>query len=208
MNKKTAVVLLASLAFILAGCGTAKFNNTSLAISGSGEVTQTIIEPFSAEDGTIDELKTMVMSEISGFTGEGKDKISLKKVEQQDANVNLVMTYPSVDTFATFENGKVDSSDIATCFFGTVEEAFAQNLIGTVTLYEDGDQTKSFVNTDTLKTRGDSHVFIYDNALNNSLPITISLPHKIAYASEGVKVDGKNAYIEKEAGSLVMIVTK
>ncbi|MCR5320692.1 MAG: hypothetical protein K6E48_05735 [Lachnospiraceae bacterium] len=208
MYRKIAVSLLICLGILMAGCGEAKVNNTTLSISSKGEVTQNIIEPFSAEDGSLDELKSMVLSEIAGFAGEGKEAISLKKIEQQEANVHLLMTYPSVESFSSFENGKVDSSDLATCFYGTVEQAFQDGLVGTVTLYEDGDQTKSFINTDTLKTRGDSHVFIYDNALNNSLPITISLPHKIAYATEGIIVDGKNAYIEKEAGTLIMIVTK
>lgn len=208
MYKLRTAILIILAAAMMTACGKSSEETTTMLLHRDGTVQHTIVEDFNASDGSVDDLTKMILQKISAFNGSSSDgKISVTKIEADGKDkVRVVMKYPSVTAFHDFNNE--DTSAKASCFFGTVEQAYQAGFdLGKVTVYQNGDTTKALSGDDILAL-GSQHILIYDNAMNSGAEMQIKVYEKISYCSDNVTCTEKTASVKTKAGDLVYLIIK
>ncbi|MCR5715296.1 MAG: hypothetical protein K6G23_00425 [Lachnospiraceae bacterium] len=205
-HKLTVALILSAMLMLMSGCGS-KIDSTTIEVHKNGEVTHTIVEAFDTQGSSLTDLEAMIRSQIDAFAQSNPGaEITLESVESEgESGVKVVMTYEDVATFSNFNNAAVETP--AVCFYGTVEDAYSAGIDVSSLSFAKVDSDETFTG-DAVLSMGESTVFLYDNAMNNGQSVTVILPKKIAYYTDGVTVSGKNAVIGSGGGTTVCVIQK
>lgn len=179
--KRTMLLSLALMAFLLTGCSdTENVNQNTVILNKDGTVIGVIVEEFTDARYNIGELKAMVEEEVGDYNLQtGESKVTLQTFEStEEGNVKVVLKYDSVADYQAFNE--------ETLFAGTVLEAYDAG-------YEFADMKSTagdglvLGKADVLE-KGSMKIAIFSECVN------VRVGGKIAYVSEGVtEVDKKEA---------------
>jgi len=208
MEKWKKAPLLLLVAFLLAGCGKATVEMTTIAIQKDGTIEHTMIEDFNEE--SVDTLRDMMLEKAAAYnkSGSGEGDITVNTVEAGDGVVKVVMAYPDAAAFDGFMNMDVVAVDPALrapFFYGTVEDAYMQGYDLEIRLQSAEDEGTLQGKNDLLS-MGKNKLIIYDNEMNLGAPVQISTQEKPLYISDNVTVAGKNLVEVSETDELAYIL--
>ncbi len=113
------LLIVAGAAALLSGCGKEESagDTTRLDFKKDGQIVHTIVEDFSQDYYSLDELKENVEEQIAEYNGTaGKGGITLDSAEVEEGLIRLVMTFPSAENYSGFYRQAL--------FYGTVKDAF------------------------------------------------------------------------------------
>ena len=194
-QKIKAILMTGAVIVSLCACGQkAVTEETSVKLEKDGTVVNTIVEEFDETLYNVDDLKSMVLSEVASFNSvSGEKSISVDKLEAKDVKVTVAMTFAGAENYVDF-NEKV-------LFFGTVSEAYAKGYSLDITMNstkKDGGQ----IEKEEILAMNDYGIVITEE------PIAIMTPSKIVYASSNVEVlsskSAKATNTEQSAAYLII----
>ena len=174
------VVLLSIMALgvgLLAGCGTPDVVTNTIIIEKNGKVTEALVEDFSKDYYSEEELKTFVESEIEEYKAEAADAdIKLSDLSVEAGTARMTIKYGDAATYRDFHD--------VTFYVGSVVDAQTAGYKFDVNFAEvsDGVAGDSLVGTSTVL-EGEGKVVIIQDA------IEVQVPGTIKYVSEGVTVN-------------------
>lgn len=184
MKKAFKSLMMCSLIMLfLSACGTeAAIEKNTLSIDKKNVVTETLIDDFSKEYYSSDELKQMIDNEVSDYNSSaGADNITVENFEVADKKVKLVRKYTSYKDYAG-----LTGQDF---FVGTVAEAYDKGYSFTDMTDADGEES---ISKSQVLEMSDYKIVICSDVVD------VRVNGKIAYVSSGVKVkDSKTASVEK-----------
>ncbi len=171
MKKSKLLMTVAVSAFIVCACGgsskVADAAVTTLEVSKSGEITQVIVEDFSADYYDLEELKSQVEEETESFnSSKGDSLVKLVSVSQEDTNVRAILAYETPEAYGEF-NSEVMA-------YGEGEDFALSDLPSQVM-----DENRNEVSLSTLDLTG-KHIILTSSGTR------IRTPYKIVYMSDGV----------------------
>lgn len=177
---KKLVVLLSIMALgagLLAGCGTPDVVTNTIIVEKNGKITEALVEDFSKDYYTQEELQSFVESEIEEFKAENTEAdIKLSDLTVETGTARMVIRYGNASTYRDFH--KVNF------FVGTVVDAqsagykFDTNFVAVT----DGVAAEELVGTSMVVAAEGKVVIIQD-------AIEVQVPGTIKYVSEGVTVN-------------------
>ena len=195
MAKKNWIVAALALSVCIAGCGLSQASQSNgIVIDKSGKVTEYIVEEFSQDYYSADELKAMVEEEITDFHGDGT--VSLEKLEAKDNNLYMTLKYSSAKAYTAF-NDVGDAGSIL--FVGTVSDAYASGYNMDVTMKSARDDA-SVITKDSILAQGEKNMVVYSG------DVEVQVPGKILYISEWASADEKYAYPGDNAEGKMMYI--
>lgn len=181
-----AVLLMASLF----GCSkdtTKGYEKSTVVIDEKGKIVEYIIEDFTMDNYSEDELKSKIEAEITNYNNESaQDSISLKEFVVIDGKAKVTLGYVSYIDFEKFNQ--------VTFFVGTVEEAIAGEYDLDVIL-QPQDDSQASIEKSEIADLTDKHIIICDMGIN------IVVPNKVSFFSEDVVLVNS-----KEVETLVGII--
>lgn len=189
-----AILMTGVVIFSLCACGQdVSTEETSVKIEKDGTVVNTIIEEFDETLYNVEDLKSMVLSEVASFNSASDGKsISVDKLEAKDGKVTVSMTFAGTGQYAEF-NEKV-------LFYGTISEAYQAGLDFDITLNstkKDGGQ----IGKEEILGMNDYGIVILEE------PIAVMTPSKIVYASSNVEVlSAKSAKVTSTEQSAAYLI--
>ncbi|MCR5101799.1 MAG: hypothetical protein K6B41_10635 [Butyrivibrio sp.] len=198
-EKKTVKTIITAMlfCFLLVGCGTfnpADAEVSTISIDKEENITSVVVDSFEQDYYDLEELRTMINSEISSFNIEyGEGCASLEDLTQEDGQVKMVMKYSSASNYSHF-------NQIA-LFYGTVSEALMRGYDLSVDFYNtDGEQ----VSAEDISSLSEQHIVITADNSN------IDTPYKIKYMTSGVTLNGSSEAIlpETSDGNVYLILEK
>ena len=193
-QKIKAILMTGAIIIGLCACGQeAATEETSVKFEKDGTVVNTIIEEFDETLYNVEDLKSMVLSEVASYNSvSGEKSISVDKLEADGGKVTVAMTFAGAEKYADF-NEKV-------LFSGTVAEAYGAGYDLNVTLdstKKDGGQ----IGKEEILAMNDSGIIILEE------PIAVMTQSKIVYASSNVEVlSAKSAKVTDTEQSLAYLV--
>lgn len=183
-SRKGLIIGTACLFFgILAGCGTGKFDTTTLVFESKGELVLHIVDEFDENEYDYEELKALNEAEVNVYNSYGKGKATIEGSNLKDGIVRIDIRYDSDDAYFDMNN--------VVLFYGNVDEArnAGYNLTGKVT----GTSGEGLLEQNAWADMKDQRVVVV------SEEIAVNMPGKILYAGDGVTLTGaKNATVEGE----------
>lgn len=185
MKKKRLVMAVAGLALLLGGCAFGgQIDTTTISVDKKGVVTETIVESFEKDYYDITGLETMVSGEITTYNNAaGSEAVKLKSCEEMDTQqVKVTIEYVSSNDYTNMNDREL--------FCGTVSDAYSAGYEFTAMKSEDG---QSIEGTKILEL-GEKGMVISEEALS------IRVPGKIVYVSEGVNMVGENTAVLPDDG--------
>ncbi len=168
------------LTTMLIGCygGNDDLNETTILISGKGEITHHIVETFDKSYYNEDELRSQINDQIEEYCKSKNDDklVKLKELKILDGKATAELIFKNFSDYAAFN--EVDF------FYGTIEEAMAGGYTTDVTLKSaDSDETIDKYEFESLK---DKKIIVTGE------PILIRTPDKIAYTTANIDVIDKD----------------
>ncbi len=209
MKKWNRIPLVFLIVFLLAGCGKATAEVTTIAIQKDGTIEHTMVEEFG--EGSADALQSMMQEKTDLYNSSylsGESGITVTAVEADEGAVKVTMVYPDAEAFDGFMNMDVVAVDPALrapFFYGTVEEAFEQGFDLEIKLQSAEDE-EVLQGKDDILAMGKNKIIIYDNEMNLGAPVQISAQEGILYISDNVTVAGKNVVEVSETDDLAYIL--
>ena len=196
MKKRRLFLAAACLVLLLAGCAfTEEITTTTVVVKKNSTVEEYVITDFDKEYYTLDELEQSLNQQIAEYNrAAGEGAAQLKKVEQIEGSnqVRVVFEYASCEDYS-----KIPISE-RVFFCGTVSEAYNAGY-GFVSMIN--QETGEAISKDSVLELGDKKILIAEEAL------TVKVPGKITYISEGVLVtDKKEAVLPDNTGTLSYII--
>lgn len=180
---KKAVILLSVMALgvgLLAGCGSVDVATNTIIIDSKGKVTEALVEDFSKDYYSQDELKAFVEEEIAEYE-ETHDKgdVKLSDLSVEAGTAKMVMTYADAATYQEFHDG--------TFYVGSVVNAQTAGYDFGVNFYAvtDGALASTYTGTSTVVAEEGNVVILQD-------AIEVQVPGTITYVSEGVTIASSN----------------
>ncbi|MGN0342529.1 MAG: hypothetical protein ACI4DO_07030 [Roseburia sp.] len=175
------MVLIITGSFLLTGCGPAVDADTNTIFVGKdGKISEVSVGDFTAGNYDIDEFKEYVKDEIDTYEdSDASGKVKLKKIQEKDGTVKLVMEYSDYSTYVSFVGNEL--------FTGTVVQAMAAGYEFPSDFYEVTDAILAEDTTDR------SDVIVNDdyNVVITDAVTDVSVSGTICYVSEGVTVKDK-----------------
>ena len=115
--KKRRVILLLVPALLLAGCGgIAKAEETTVTVDENGRITQALVEDFSQENYSSQELEEEIDGLIEAYNGETQSSaVSMESCQVKDGQARVILEYGSDEDYRAF--------NLVDFFAGTVEQA-------------------------------------------------------------------------------------
>ena len=160
----------------LCGCNKQEVQNTTLAISKNGKITQTVVEEFPTGEYDLEELKKMNETEVSQYnTSVGKEAVRVEGTELKENKIVLRMEYADANAYFDM-NGNV-------FFYGTIQQAKQAGYTLEETLStQDGQEQIAPQDWSSMDER---HIVIV------SEPVAIKTYANILYYSSGVTIQDK-----------------
>ena len=190
--KKWKMLLLCTLIVVtLTACGNlSDISGDTIVIDKKGVVTGVIVEEFKESYYDGEELKNMVMQEVSDYNGEaGSENVTLSSFEVKDGIVSVFLEYKNANDYKTFNDKEF--------FAGTISQAYdaGYNFVE----MKSADGTKTLLPEEVLE-KGDSHIIIWEE------PVAIRTSGAIAYTSSNVEIKAnKEAAATAEDGLFYII---
>lgn len=177
------VILLSIMALgvgLLAGCGNPDVATNTIIVEKNGKITEALVEDFSKEYYSEDELKTFVEEEIAEYESEhekGDVKLSGLSIEADTAR--MTMTYADAAAYKEFHDVEF--------YAGTVVNAQTAGYQFDVNFYAvtEGALADTYTGTSTVVAEEGNVVIIQD-------AIEVQVPGTITYVSEGVTVNSSD----------------
>lgn len=195
MKKILSMISMVLLGLLLMACGRQKEMGTTFEMNKKGEITSTIVEEFSEDYLDADELKQLVLREISEYNAiSSDDAIKISKLHQKnkDNPVTVIMKYKSAEDYGAF-------NDLPT-FYGTLTEAAMHGYDVNGKLFD--PEGENGITAEELKEMQGHHLLVVSESM------TVNLPGKIVGISDCVEKTGKKeARVTLEKGS-AYILTK
>lgn len=115
--KKHRMVLLLASALLLTGCrGISKAEETTVTVDEDGRITQALVEDFSQENYSSQELEKEIAGLIETYNGENQSKgVSMESCQVKDGQARVVLEYASSEDYRGF--------NLVDFFAGTVDQA-------------------------------------------------------------------------------------
>ena len=196
MKRRILFLAAACLALLLAGCAfTEEITATTVVVKKNGTVEEYVITDFDKDYYTLDELEQSLNQQIAAYNqAAGEGAAQLKEVKQIEGISQIRVQF----VYASFEDyEKIPVSD-RVFFCGTVSEAYEAGY-GFVPMI--GQESGETISKDSVLELGDKKIIIAEEAL------TVKVPGKITYVSEGVTVtDKKEAVLPENTGILSYII--
>lgn len=197
MKKIKYLLLILIISLMLAACGNpaTKDPDSNISIEKNGSVEAVIIDSFEQSYYNLDELKTMIDTEIDGYNQVSGKKIELKKLSLDNDIVRVIMSYDSTEDYAAFNS--------QTLFVGSYDEAVAKGYSMNVIL-------SSAVNPSQTISEPDIKAFNKEKIVITDAAETIYVPGKILYISDNATVleGAKSAKSSGLNNGLIYIVYK
>ncbi len=180
---KKLVVLLSVMALgtgLLAGCGTPEVATNTVIVEKNGKIIEALVEDFSKDYYTQEELQAFVEGEIADFVAENAEaEIKMSKLTVEAGTAKMSLRYGNADTYRDFHKvnfyvGTVAGAQGAGYEFNTGFVAVTEGAAGTDV------QTADAVLSPEAK------VVIIQDA------IEVMVPGTIKYVSEGVTVNASD----------------
>ena len=177
------VVLLCVMALgvgLLAGCGTPDVATNTIIVEKNGKVTEALVEDFSKEYYSQEELEAFVESEIEEYKSENADAdIKMSDLSVEAGTARMTIKYGDAETYRDFHQ--------VNFFVGSVVDAqtAGYKFEGNFVAVTDGVAGDSLVGTSTVL-EGEGKVVIIQDA------IEVQVPGTIKYVSEGVTVNSED----------------
>lgn len=196
-RKWSMAIAILTAGLFLWGCGGKEQDNigqlgTTIDLQKDGSVVVSIVDEFSPDLYSSDGLKEMILSEAAAFIQENpQHKVTVDKIEEKDALVEVVMTYSSADAYTAFN---ADAYNGDTIFYGKVKDAYDAGISLDTTLHH--VKNEETISKDGLMQLGDRNILIMGK------PATIRTKSNITYISDGITVSGKKtATLTKPEGA-------
>ena len=166
--------------FFLFGCGSDNNEETSnIAIDKDGKISYVMVEDFSKDYYSLDELESMVRSELEIYNdGWDEPHIILETSEliakDDDSKVKLSLSFETSDDFTAFNEDYL--------YYGTIEEALGSGYSLSPSLVDkDGNPLEDGFFDDNQGL----HIIITNSKTG------ITCPYNISYMSKGITLNGK-----------------
>lgn len=196
MKRKILFLAAACLALLLAGCAFAEeITATTVVVKKNGTVEEYVITDFDKDYYTLDELEQSLNQQIAAYNQTaGEGAAELKEVEQIEDSSQIRVRF----IYASYEDyEKIPVSD-RVFFCGTVSEAYDAGYVFVPMIGQDSGET---ISKESVLELGDKKIVIAEEAL------TVKVPGKITYVSEGVIVtDKKEAVLPESTGILSYVI--
>lgn len=181
----TAFMILGMLIFTACGSDEGGGGEAAVSFTKEGKIRTTIRESFEQSYYDKEELKQTILTEVADYNRmAGEERISVEKVEVENAVAEVEMTYARAEDYASFNQ---------TVFFtGTPAQAEAAGYDLNVVLSSVKDENETVGKSDILAMK-DVVVLITDEKQS------VSLDKKALYASDNVAVS-ENAREIRMAG--------
>lgn len=198
------------LGLVACGSGTEEAadgtHTSSVSIKKDGSISSSIIEDFEQSYYDADSLKAMIETSITEYKArDGQAQVVLKKCEQKESVIEVLMEYGSDRDYAGF-NGE-------DFFAGTIQAANQAGYDLNLTLQAVSDKAeKNSVSKTDLLGMGDSHIVIFEAPKTEDdeeiETIRINCYDEILYVGEGVTAVGKKSADVRLSGGYAVIVFK
>ncbi|HIS25424.1 MAG TPA: hypothetical protein IAA57_00730 [Candidatus Pullilachnospira intestinigallinarum] len=115
--KKYSMALLLTLSLVLTGCGgIAKAEETTVTVDDDGRITQALVENFSLDTYSSQELEEQIKGLIDAYNEENQgQKVSMESCQVKNEKARVLLEYASAADYRAF--------NLVDFFTGTVEEA-------------------------------------------------------------------------------------
>lgn len=115
--KKHRMVLLLASALLLTGCGgISKAEETTVTVDEDGRITQALVEDFSQENYSSQELEKEIAGLIEAYNGDKQSKgVSMESCQVKDGQARVILEYVTVEDYREF--------NLVDFFAGTVDQA-------------------------------------------------------------------------------------
>ncbi|MCH5281753.1 MAG: hypothetical protein J1E61_09810 [Lachnospiraceae bacterium] len=196
MKKRRLFWVAACLSLLLAGCAfTEEITTTTVVVKKDGTVEEHIITDFDKDYYTISELEQSLNQQIADYNrSAGEGAAALKEVEQTDEGGQVRVQF----VYASYEDYEQIPVSDRVFFCGTVSEAYDAGYDFVPMIKQESGET---ISKEAVLELGDQRIVIAEEAL------TVKVPGKIAYVSEGVVVtDKKEAVLPENTGTLSYII--
>lgn len=190
------IILTVLAALLFAGCadGEEDYDETTIRISRSGKVSESIVESFDKDYYDINELTSEFGDSVSKYNESiGSDEIKLKKIDLRDSKVYVDLDFNTPSDYEEFIGESL--------FVGTISDAYDNGYTMDVVLkgIEDGDKIGK-VQIMGMKDR--DIIILSEHARIRSF-------RDIAYVSANVDVIGsKEARVLSESDGLAYLILK
>ena len=178
VKSKIRLLIVATCLFFvfISGCGTVKYDKTTLEFRRNGNVALHIVDSFDTSLYSFEELQALNEAEVNVYNSYGKDKVTIENCSLENDIINIDICYGSDDSYYDMNN--------VVLFYGTVSEAknAGYNLTGKVT----STQGEGVMSQSTWYDMSSNRVAVV------SEDIEVNMPGKILYAGEGVTLTSVN----------------
>ena len=130
MRRILAIVLAAAMMLGMSACGAEKsaVTETTIEARKNGTIVHTIVEEFTEEYYSFDELMEMITDSCTNYNASaGKGRVVVESVELSEGILTAVMKYKSADDYTAFNQVPL--------FTGTIQEAIDAGYNMNVRLY-------------------------------------------------------------------------
>lgn len=175
----------------LLGCGSVKYDTTTLEFKNNGSFSLHIVEMFDESKYSYQELTALNEAEVNVYNSYGKGKVTIENSSCEDGMVRIDMLYSDDDAYYDLNH--------TVLFYGNSKSAknAGYNLVGKVTSVN-GDGA---LDQATFKNMESEKVIIV------SEEIEVIAPGKILYVGEGVTLTKSNA-VKVEGTGLHYIISQ
>lgn len=181
MRKPVILVSVMALGVgLLAGCGDPDVAANTIIVDKNGKITEALVEDFSKEYYSEDELKSFVEKEIAEYESEhSKGDVKMSGLSIEAGTARMTMKYADAATYQEFHD--------VTFYAGKVVDAQTAGYQFDANFYAvtDGTLDTTLTGTSTVLAEEGNVVIIQD-------AIEVQVPGKITYVSEGVSVNSEN----------------
>lgn len=202
IKQKLKAVLAAGAACIfLCACGQGSdvTKETTVKLEEDGTITNTIIENFDETLYSEDKLRSMILEEVSAFNSQtGENSISIDKVEVDENQTEVVMSYASASVYEEFNE--------VTFFYGTMTE-FYDSGINTTDIVLHTKNGDIYGMEERLKLEENRIIVLEKSKVEGA--IRVEAPSRILYASDNVEfLSNKSVRIPADTEELAYIIIK
>lgn len=179
VKSRLMLFLIATCLFfvLLTGCGTKKYDKTTLEFAKTGDIDLHIVDEFDESLYSIEELSALNEAEINVYNSYGKGKVVNKGCAVDNGIIRIDIRYDSDDAYFDMNN--------VVLFYGDADSAknAGYNLIGKVTSTE-GNGTLN---------QSDWNGMSLQKVVAVSEEIEVVMPGKILYVGDGVTLTSANS---------------